>query len=628
MGIFVKLFTRTPVYSALLVCLLAIGIAFSSIGFAFYQSAGQQQAEIHASYTTAAIPFNEEAPGFMPVEEGKSKWEAVTLEQLLQGAPVEYQLDRRVYLGAVVEGMTSWTPAADMLNYTADADCPYAASVFAVRCDDAQAHEEESYVETYDENGALLGTESITSTRYQYTFSVLEPLCFMDRGDSMPEYHDSETGASRSSGLPPESLQIDTEIANRDGTPAFEVGKTYLIRGDCPVNISGAATGLFYLRNGAASSGAEEITENGSRYMVVSENVLPLYTEFTGSVDDFLNSDKGTLWRDTVIPAVAQNCSAAKLMLSDNVSSLYRFNTGEASILQGRLFTRDEYKTGRAVCLVSADYAEQNDLSTGDTLTMELFHPGIGAMRSSGGETDQTCVLMDPCLPDNSLGLEKEYTIVGIYTAPSSVSGTYAFGPDTIFAPKASVPGAADLADDGAYIPLLNSAMIPNGTSERLTAFLEEKGFGGSLLFFDQGYTEADAAVSALMDNALRLFAAGGAFFIGIAGLFLFLSLYKMRPTMVSLRRMGVSRRACRREAQAAVTPMVLAAVLLGTALSVLLFERIGNRLLSAQMELPVGAILAEAVVKFSVLLLLEGLCAWRSTQVGLMQKRKRGKAA
>ena len=503
-----KLFKHTLVYSALLVCLLAIGVAFSSIGFAFYRSAKQQQSEINAGYTTAAIPFNEDAPGYMPAEEGKPKWEAVSLEQLLQGAPIDYRLDRRVYLGAVVEGMTSWTPASNMLYYTADADYPYSASAFAVRCDDVQTREDEAYVENRDANGVLTGTETITTKHYQYQFAVLEPLYYMDRTDFMPEYIDPATGAPIAAGLPPESLTVSTQIANRDGSPAFAVGKTYLIRGDCAIDNSGTKTGVLTLRNGAASSGAEEVEENGRRYMVVSEDTLPLYTEFTGSVEEFLNSSEGAFWRDTILPGVAQNGCAAKLMLTDNVSSLYWFNTGEASALQGRLFTGDEYKTGQAVCLVSADYAGQNDLSVGDTLTMELFHPRISSMLSSGSDIDGTLVLMDPCLPDNSLGLKKRYTIVGIYTAPATASGTYAFRPDTIFAPKASVPGAADFEEDGTYIPMLNSAMIPNGTSEQLNAFLEQKGFGGSLLFFDQGYSEASAAVSALMDNALRLFAA------------------------------------------------------------------------------------------------------------------------
>ena len=628
MRIFVKLFRHTPGYSALLVCLLAVGVAFSSIGFAFYQSARQQQAEIDAGYTTAAIPFNEESPGFMPVEDGKFKWEAVSMEELLQGVPVDYRLDRRVYLGAVVEGMTAWTPAADMLNYTADAGFPYAASVFAVRCDDVQTSEDEAYEEIRNANGVLTETETITTKSYRYQFTVLKPLYYMDRQEDMPEYVDPATGEERAVGLPPESLLVSTGIANRDGSPLFEVGKTYLIRGDCPIETIDPTTVQFYLQNGAAYSGAEEVTENGSQYEVIAEDELPLYTEFTGSVEAFLNSDEGAFWRDTVIPAVEQNSHAAKLMLTDNVSSLYWFNTGEASVLQGRLFTAEEYRTGQPVCLVSTGYAEKNGLSVGDTLTMDLYHPYVRAHLSSGSDIDGTLVLMDPCLPTNSLDMKEDYTIVGIYTAPASVSGTYAFRPDTIFAPKASVPGVEEFEDAGTYIPLLNSAMIPNGTSEKLSAFLEEKGFGGSLLFFDQGYTEASDAVSALTGSALRLFAAGGVFFVMIAGLFLFLALHKMGPTIRSLRCMGRSSKACWRETQAAMLPMIFAAVVLGTGLSVLLFERIGKLLLSTQLELPVGAILVGAAVELAALLLLEGLLVRRSTKAGLMQRRKRGNVA
>ena len=623
--IIAKLFKHTPIFSFFLVCLLVVGVAFSSIGSGFYQSAVQQQKEIDAGYTTAAIPYNEAAPGFMPFESGENSLQAVSMEELLEGAPVDYQLDRRVYLGAVVDGMSSWTPAENMMKYTLEIDSPYAASVFAVRCEDVQTEEKESYSEIYDSDGNFQGSGTINGTWYIYEFSVLETLCFMDRGVSMPEYYVPETNLGRSSALPPESLIVWTEIVDRDGTPAFEVGKTYLIRGDCPVNTSGTATGNFYLRNGVVISGVEEMNadENGfGGDKVVTENVLPLYAEFTGSVDEFLDSEDGTLWRDTIIPAVEQNYHSVKLMLTDNMNSLYWFNTGEASILEGRTFTDDEYKTGQAVCIVSSDYAEKNGLTVGDMLSMELFHSYVSFLGVSG-EEDLTCVQTDPLMPDNSMGIKKEYIIVGIYTAPASARGTYAFGPDTVFVPKASVPGAEEFEDRGSHIPLLNSAMIPNGSSEKLNAFLEEKGLGGSLLFFDQGYTEAASAVEALMCNALRLFVAGNVFLTVTAGVFLFLSLHKMRPTVVSLRRMGVDGKTCWRNMQVAMVLMILAAVLIGTTLNVLLFQRVGSLLMSERLELSLGVVLTDMTVKLAILLLLEGLFAWRLTKVGLMQNRK-----
>lgn len=625
MGIIAKLFKHTPVFSFFLVCLLVVGVAFSSIGFGFYQSARQQQKEINAGYTTVAIPYNKDIPGTMPVATGE--FVPVTMEQLLEGAPVDYQLDRRVCLGAVVEGRSSWTPVVNMVEYLSDMDRPYTTSVFAVRCEDVQVHESESHQTIYDANGNLEESNTFISASYLFDLSVLETLCFMDRGVPMPEYGTPETDTFRSAALPPETLDAGTNIVNRDGTPAFEVGKTYLVRGECPVNADGTPRGAFILQNGAGFSGVEESVEDGRIYRVLSEDVLPLYTEYTGSVDDFLNSEEGKLWRDTIIPAVEQNYRSVKLMLTDNVDSMYWFNTGEASILEGRSFTGDEYGNGQDVCLVSAGYAEKNNLNVGDTLTMELFRPyviqhGSMALDGSGGE-DFAVFQMDACMPDNSLGIQKEYTIIGIYTAPALAKGIYAFGADTVFAPKASVPGAGEFEDRGSYIPLLNSAMIPNGSSEKMDAFLEEKGFGGSLLYFDQGFTEASSAVEALMENALRLFVAGIAFLAVTAGFFLFLSLHKMRPTIVSLRRMGVSGKVCWRDMQIPMTLMVSVAVLLGTALSILLFQRVGSLLLSAELKLPLGAALVDMAVKLVILLLLEGFFTWRLTKVGLMQNRK-----
>ena len=91
---------------------------------------------------------------------------------------------------------------------------------------------------------------------------------------------------------------------------------------------------------------------------------------------------------------------------------------------------------------------------------------------------------------------------------------------------------------------------------------------------------------------------------------------------------MGVSSKACWYEIQAAMLPMVLGAVLLGAAFSVLSFQQVGQMLLSIQMDLPLGTILVDAVSKLVILLLLEGLCAWRLTKANLMQKGKRGKTA
>ncbi len=621
MRFFTKLFLRSPIYTSLLVCLLAAGIAFSSIGVGFYRSARQQQALIEEAYTTTVIPFNEDFPGYMPLKRVTPFLQQATLTELLQGAPVEYRLDRRVLLGAVAEGMESWTTAMGRaLDYSEETDFPYSAAVFAVQCTDVETDEQETMIESYSEDGTLLGTETIVSRSYHYTFDVIQSLAYFDRGTPAPA-----------------SLETVTTIANADGTSAFEVGKSYLLRGIYTLTQSNAAVQPFAFENGPVFSGAEDNVSEGCQYQTVSDEILPLYTEFTGDLDAFLNSEAGIYWRDTVIPAVEQNYHAVKLMLTDNMNSVYWFNTGEASILQGRLFTEEEYQNGQPVCLVSASYAELNGLSVGDTLCMELYHPNVTVTRALAVDAngnfcapesgDGSCLQMDPCLPENDLGIRQKYTIVGIYTAPAFLSGTYAFGADMVFATKASVPDSTQYEEDGAYIPLLNSATIQNSASELLAQYVASRGFDGSLLFFDQGYSEASGALSALVDNALRLFAAGMAFFAVTAGLFLFLCFHKMRPTILSLRRMGVRRGQCVRQMLSMMALLVFTAMLLGAGLSAALFNRVGQTVLSTQFELPLATLLWNAWLEFVVLLLLVWLISQQNSKVGLMQRQKRRKS-
>ena len=45
------------------------------------------------------------------------------------------------------------------------------------------------------------------------------------------------------------------------------------------------------------------------------------------------------------------------MVLTDNLYALYNFNSGTASILEGRAFEPEEYETAAAVCLVSAEFA-------------------------------------------------------------------------------------------------------------------------------------------------------------------------------------------------------------------------------------------------------------------------------
>lgn len=56
MNLFRKQLQRTPVFTALLALLMAIAIAFCSIGFAAWSGARAQLKQVDGQYTTIAVP--------------------------------------------------------------------------------------------------------------------------------------------------------------------------------------------------------------------------------------------------------------------------------------------------------------------------------------------------------------------------------------------------------------------------------------------------------------------------------------------------------------------------------------------------------------------------------------------
>lgn len=625
MKILNKLFYRSPFFTTVIVLLLSVAIAFSTIGFSVWFSVKKQMEDIDSGYTSIAIPYNSELPGFMPTANIMNS-QSMDLSELLQNAPMETRLDQRVLLGVCVADKVSLTTdafACETNPFEAEIDEPYNVAVFAVRCDSVETVTSESIGERYDSEGNFIESYSTKSCTYDCRFSVEKVLCMIERDYPKPE-----------------NLICQTAIQNLDGTAPFEEGKTYLVRGRYyPVEVADKVAempmeGILYLDDGAVNHGLVEVSADGWNYQILEEGVMSLYASYTGELDEFLKSSEGEVWEKEIIPAIEKNYSSAKLMLTDNVDSMYWFNVGEAAILEGRSFLEEEYLTGQDVCLVSLEYAQLNGLNVGDELNMELYHPAVGAIRSVGMDEDgnfvageggdETYIQMDPCLPDNSMELKKNYTIVGIYTAPVAVKGTFAFGADTIFVPKSSVPEADAFKDEGKSIPLLNSIMIENGSSTKFEEYMQSQGVKEGFLYFDQGYSEMDGSIQTLNTNAVRLLLSGVGLFLITLCVFLFLIVNKLQQVVVSMRKIGVSAKCCWWQLQKAVFPVVLCGGAVGTLLAVCLFDVVCKMILSRTIELSVAAVALCAGIQLTILLLAGVVCFRILSQRKLMQKDKK----
>ena len=616
MNIFTKLLWRRPAFSAIIVLLMVSATAFLLLGSGTWQATNRQLDSVGNQYTTTVLPYNQEKWGKMPEEEGSTVFEPklVDLDTLAEGAPVETTVDHRVVLGAFIDGTrsatyqrTEETGGYDDSAYI-ERDDPYLMSVFAVRCDEVKvvSSMEES---RFDENGKQIGT--VLLQQYDYKFTVLETICRADWEYDLPQ-----------------KLYASYSFVGSASGPAFEEGSTYLLRGRCSMPQSGELQSLFTIVDGAADDGLKVSYGEKYAYCEPRDDVFPMYAEYYGELDAFFDTEKGKVWAEAVIPSVQKIYSTSKLVLTDQVDSIFQFNDGSATLVEGRKFTPDEYQSGASVCLISQEFAAKNNLKIGDALNMDLYHPEITFQESfpsiDGTLHETDCQFeMNPCYPQNDLDMTRNYTIVGIYTATPTYMGVFTFTPDMIFAPRASVPNVSTYEEDSAAIPFLNSMIIENGAIQQFESYLEEQGWGGSFLYSDQGYTEMSQSVQATIDNALRLFCAAVVVFLAVLCACVLLVASRIKVSLVTMRMLGVSQRHCWRNLDLAFVPVWLLALLGGTVICWILFERICALLLASAWEFRFQDLLP-CVLVLCVLYLALMAAAWgKLKEMNIMNQKR-----
>ncbi len=598
MNIFFKQAVRNPVFTVFMVLLLGLSIALSCIGYSAWTSARIQRDEISVGYTTIAIIKAPDVTGLTSGEEiGLEVQKKMLADWAAQEAPQLAMIDRRCLLSAHVADCKSLSSSRlDPVEYNIafDSEC-YALAVFALRCERVR--------ET--------NTEGIL--QYDAKFRVEETVCLSDAYDCFPA---------------PDIIHIMSDVREADGTVPFVKGKTYLVFGEYqdyrvvqPFGQSDEA--YMQMKEGEkryitpfpemSSNVSDEPSSlktgylrgrNAYRYPAAGQD--PWAAEYTGTVADYLSSEAGAVWRDKIIPLCQLNQASAPVILTDRVTSMYSFNTEAASLLSGRFFTDKEYQEGADVCIVSASYAEVNDLQLGDTLRLDYYDSGHMARTNGGvanslfgGGASNPYVQRNCMRPEAAIGVCKEYTIVGTYTGPRFAFGAYHMNADTILAPKASVPNAQEYEKPSSSF--LNTFVLENGSAEEFEQYMEQQDLGGQFLYFDQDFSAMEESLKALEENAMRLLLVGVGVFLLISVLFLFLNFRRMKSTLRGARLLGRPAKSVFGEIVAVLLPLELLAVLLGAAAAAALFDTVTRAVLSNVLALRPETILTASAAAFAV---------------------------
>ena len=203
--------------------------------------------------------------------------------------------------------------------------------------------------------------------------------------------------------------------------------------------------------------------------------------------------DSTSSWR-MAMESIQTNNHSVPVLAVDSVEGMLEFASGRTQITQGRSISQEEYRDGAAVCLISETLARESGLDVGDTLPLSLYENEKTlpwTFRTTVGDSDPTASYY---LPQRGFQQETEYTIVGLYRQNNEWSqGVASFTPNTVLVPRKSVTCAVETGETGLGVNsgcLWETMVLQNGTIDQMEARLAENGLGGTVTYYDQGYSD------------------------------------------------------------------------------------------------------------------------------------------
>ena len=220
---------------------------------------------------------------------------------------------------------------------------------------------------------------------------------------------------------------------------------------------------------------------------------LPSIQELPDGVTAQEVIDSTSSWR-MAMESIQTNNHSVPVLAVDSVEGMLEFASGRTQITQGRSISQEEYHDGAAVCLISETLARENGLNVGDVLPLSLYENEKDlppTLRNLVGDSDPTASYY---LPQRGFQQETEYTIVGLYRQSNEWSqGVASFTPNTVLVPRKSVTCAVETGETGLGVSsgcLWETMVLQNGTIDQMEARLAENGLGGTVTYYDQGYSD------------------------------------------------------------------------------------------------------------------------------------------
>ncbi|MBQ2881699.1 MAG: hypothetical protein IJE40_05475 [Clostridia bacterium] len=674
----------------LLIILLIISVTFSCIGISSFLTLLNQLKNIDSYYTTIAVPMGLKRENIdvkvgglffaLDAEDIQGSLDKDLVKKDVNGVVISYSqqslLEAALDAPQVLASERSGFLSAHLLNSKGISSGSYNRA---------------QYVEAFDgytHSMCVLAVECVSANKGEMygiprgtvSFRILDCVSMMD--SYCPEELIGQVI----------SFDANNMVWTFDGELLFEEGKTYIIRGfykdytavrsEPEIDENGLASMKYLymdmqpnnfkfttdvLNNCTSYKTSDDsqsivyfpglknftIQRGDGNFYCSPDDILPYFAEYEGDVWDFIESDAGKVWKDTIIPMAELNQNSCGVVFTDNLNNLYNFNTGRASVIEGRAFTEQEYKDGSDVCLVSVAFAVQNGLNIGDTLEFDFYDTVVvqseAAVTYEFAQAIGSVYQVLPLTEEARIGVTKSYEVIGIYSAPEWDIGSQDFCAETIFVPKNSMENVAQYTEYS--IPFLNTVTIENGSEAEFEAYmaaqsrvndvlehtffsmleLDEAGIeqfktdntmAGKFIYFNQNYDATLMSNEAMFENASYLLTISSVVFFIAMLIYYIVLMNKLHPIIRSMRLLGVSKLSVFGKIQLTFISVDIFVVAVGSILSALIFGYVSNTIFERTFELALDTMMFTAVIQILCLIVVGGFFSAFTANRNLMSKK------
>lgn len=275
-------------------------------------------------------------------------------------------------------------------------------------------------------------------------------------------------------------------------------------------------------------------------------------------------SQTAEVWRDCQ-PVTGTNRTAL----------LMPFYNGQAFITEGRDISEEEYAGGSKVCLAPKTFMENNGLSLGDAVKVQLLltdrKVNAGWRFSIDGGIGFYSGLIDTDGNPLEVFETSGYTVVGIYDVTfSGTDSIFNPGADELIVPIQSIEArdGTNLVSCGPMTDITTSFQIPNGGIDDFLKSWAEYGTDKlAFTFYDKGYSQLKAGIDNMKAISLVLLAAGVILTALLLFFFSYLFITKQAQRTAIERSLGMRKAACRFSMLSGFALLVLVGSILGAAM-------------------------------------------------------------